>query len=184
MIEVMGTHFAQGRTLRYFCIDESRWGLKTLTGRAITLRGVKPVALVQWPREAFWLYGAVEPLTGAHFFYSFSHLDALCFEGFVEQFAAAFPGSLNLLQLDQASAHIALEVNWPDNVVPLFQPAHSPELNPVERLWQDLRKHFKGQIFATLDQLQQALFAQVNDLTHQTITSLTGYSYILDSLPI
>ena len=142
------------------------------------------MALVQWPREGFWLYGALEPLTGAHFFYSFSPLDGLCFNRFVEQLAAAFPESLTLLQLDQARAHMALEVNWPENVVPLFQPAHSPELNPVERLWQDLRKHFKGQLFATLDQLQQALFAQVNALTHQTITSLTGYSYLLDSLPI
>jgi len=114
----------------------------------------------------------------------FSHLDALCCERFVEQFAAAFPGSLNLLQLDQASTHTAGELNWPENVVPLFQPAHSPQLNPVERLWQDLRKHFKGQSFATLDQLQQALFAQVNMFTHQTIASLTSYSYILDSLPI
>jgi len=73
MIEVMATHFAQGRPRRYFCTDESRWGLKTLSGRVITLRGVKPVVLVQWPREAFWLYGAVEPLTGAHLFYSFSY---------------------------------------------------------------------------------------------------------------
>lgn len=38
MIEVMVTHFAQGRPLRYFCTGESRWGLKTLTGRVITLR--------------------------------------------------------------------------------------------------------------------------------------------------
>lgn len=126
------THFAQGRPLRYFCSDESRWGLKTLNGRVITLRGVKPVALLQWLQEAFWLYGAVEPLSGAHLFYSFSHLDAVCFERFVEQFAAAFRGSLNLLQLDQARAHIAVEVNWPDKVVPLFQPVHSPQLNPTE----------------------------------------------------
>lgn len=139
-IEVMVAHFAQGRPLRYFCTDESRWGLKTLTGRVITLRGVKPVALVQWPLEAFWLYGAVEPLTGAHFFYSFSHLDAVCFNRFVEQFAAAFSGSLNLLQLDQASAHIALEANWPDNVVPLFQPAHSPATQRAPRPPSDFGK--------------------------------------------
>jgi hypothetical protein len=56
----MTTHFGHGRNVRYWCTDESRWGLKTLTGRVITLRGVKPMVQVQWPRDAFWLYGAEE----------------------------------------------------------------------------------------------------------------------------
>jgi hypothetical protein len=106
----MTKHFANERPIRYFCSDESRWGLKTLTGRVITLTGIKPVIEVQWPREAFWLYGAVEPLTGQNFFYAFSHLDATCFNRFVAQFSVAFPDTLNLLQLDQASAHISGEV--------------------------------------------------------------------------
>ena len=61
---------------------------------------------VQWQRDNFWLYGAVEPATGEHFFYSFSHLDAACFGRFIKLFGEAFPGSLNLLHLDQASAHV------------------------------------------------------------------------------
>jgi hypothetical protein len=35
-----------------------------------------------------WLYGAVEPLTGASFFYEFTHLDTVCFEKFLELFAS------------------------------------------------------------------------------------------------
>jgi hypothetical protein len=50
--------------MRYFCEDESRFGMKTLMGRVITIIGVKPTAPVQWQRENFWLYGAVEPTTG------------------------------------------------------------------------------------------------------------------------
>lgn len=105
----MVKYFAQGRQVRYFCQDESRFGLKTLLGRRITLPGVKPVMPVQWQRDNFWLYGAVEPVTGEHFFYSFSHLDAICFEQFIKLFGAAFPETLNLLHLDQAGAHIALD---------------------------------------------------------------------------
>lgn len=180
----MATHFARGREVRYFCSDESRWGLKTLVGRVITARGVKPIATVQWPRENFWLYGASEPASGEHFFYSFSHLDALCFNRFLEQFSSAFPETLNLLQLDQASAHVASELRWPENIVPVFQPSHSPELNPVERLWQELRKRFQGKNFTTLRELQEALFAELNALTSQTVASLTGYSFILDAMQI
>lgn len=177
----MTTHFAQGRPVRYWCTDESRWGLKTLTGRVITMRGVKPLLQVQWPRDALWLYGAVEPNSGESFFYRFSHLDAVCFELFLQELGAAFADTMNLLQLDQAGAHIASWIRWPENVLPILQPSHSPELNPVERLWQDLRKHFKGLNFQTITQLEEALFKQINQFS-ETIQSLTGYSYILDAL--
>lgn len=123
----MVTYLGRGLPVRYFCSDESRFGMKSLIGRVITLFGVKPIASVQWCRESFWLYGAVEPTTGEHFFYEFSHLDSTCFQQFIDLFAAAFPDSLNLLQLDQASCHIATTLVWPEHIIPIFQPAHSSE---------------------------------------------------------
>jgi transposase len=175
----MVKHFAQGRQVRYFCQDESRFGLHTLLGRRITLPGVKPVMAVQWPRDNFWLYGAVEPATGEHFFYSFSHLDSTCFEQFIHLFGAAFPETMNLLHLDQAGAHVATNFTWPDNVIPIFQPSHSPELNPIERVWQDLKKLFKDKNFESLTALQQQVFQEINSLTTSTLYSLTGWTYLL-----
>ena len=196
----MEKHLGQARRVRYFCQDESRFGLKTVLGRRITLKGVKPVMPVQWQRDNFWLYGAVEPATGEHFFYSFSHLDAACFGRFVELFGAAFPESLNLLHLDQASAHVATtcgmqspaldsefdsesgsDFTWPDNVVPIFQPSHSPELNPIERVWQDLKKLFKDHNFPSLPALRQRVFQVVNSLTETGLRSLTGWPYLLSA---
>jgi hypothetical protein len=66
--------------------------------------------LQRWPRDALWLYGAVEPLTGQSFFYRFSHLDAVCFELFLQEFGAAFGDTMNLLQMDQAGAHVAAQI--------------------------------------------------------------------------
>lgn len=178
----MVTHLGRGLPVRYFCEDESRFGLKTLISRVITLFGVKPIAPVQWQRENFWLYGAVEPSSGEHFFYEFSHLDSICFQQFIDLFAAAFPNSLNLLHLDGASCHTATTLVWPENVLPIFQPAHSPELNPIERLWSDLKKHFKGKNFDNLANLRDEVFGLINSLCPSTIVSLTGWSYILDAL--
>ncbi|NJP09080.1 MAG: hypothetical protein HC866_05990 [Leptolyngbyaceae cyanobacterium RU_5_1] len=50
--------------LRYLAQDETRIGRKTETQRVITAPGVKPKLKVDWPRQAFWLYGVVEPLSG------------------------------------------------------------------------------------------------------------------------
>ena len=85
-------------SIRYWAQDESRFGLKTLTGRVITALGTQPQGLVQWPFEAFYTYGAVEPLTGGSFFLIFSHLDSDCFQCFLDEFSQAYPDSLNVMQ--------------------------------------------------------------------------------------
>ena len=69
----MTTRFASvEREIRYFATDESRFGLKTIIGRLITACGVKPIGQYYWLFKAFWLYGAVEPLTGESFFLQLS----------------------------------------------------------------------------------------------------------------
>jgi hypothetical protein len=79
-------------------------GLKTITGRTITLRGVKPNGTIGWQRQNFYLYGVVEPMTGDSFFWEFSHLDpwnsghsqALPFNGSVPSDSSCFQEFLKL----------------------------------------------------------------------------------------
>lgn len=66
---------AQGKYIRYLCQDETRVGMKTTTGKVITAKGVKPTVDVSWVRENFWIYGAIEPLTGDHFFHEYPKLN-------------------------------------------------------------------------------------------------------------
>ena len=79
-IAVMGL----GEKVRFLYQDETRIGLKTISGRKITVRGVKPIGKVQWKFQATYIYGVVEPKTGEHFFYEFTHLNSQCFEIFLE----------------------------------------------------------------------------------------------------
>jgi hypothetical protein len=57
--------------VRFFCEDETRIGLKTISGRKSTAKGIKPKGKVQWQFKATYLYGVVEPSTGESFFYRF-----------------------------------------------------------------------------------------------------------------
>jgi len=59
--------------VRFFCGDETRLGLKTISGRKIAAQGVKPIGKVQWRFAATYLYGIVEARTGEHFFFEFTH---------------------------------------------------------------------------------------------------------------
>lgn len=66
--------------------------------------------------------------------------------------------------------------------MPLFQPAHSPELNPIERLWQALKGRWKGENFPSLEALRQRVNQERQQLTSEMVMSLTGYDFILDAL--
>ena len=110
-------------------------GLHTVQRRKLTGSGVKPQVQVQWNFNYLWLYGAVKPLIGESFFYEFTHLDTVCFEKFLELFASEYPEDLHLIQLDKVGFHNSFNLSIPENVILLFQPAYSPEVNPIERLW-------------------------------------------------
>jgi hypothetical protein len=126
--------------VRLFCQDETRLGLHLPIHRRLTGYGIKPVQVVEPLYEYYWLYAAVEPTTGEAFWWELPRLDAACFSVFLRQFGQYYAESLNIVLLDQAPAHVAQRVEVPENVVLLWLPAYSPELNPVERLWEDLKR--------------------------------------------
>jgi hypothetical protein len=172
------------KRLRYFAQDESRFGLKTTIGRLITSVGVKPLGRWQWQFKAFWLYGAVEPATGEHFFLQFSHVDSGCDQLFLDAFSKAYPETLNILQVDNGAFHKAKSLVIPGNIILLFQPPYSPELNPIERLWQHLKQDLRWGLFKGLPQLQTKVDQLIAELTDETVASLTGYNFILDALSV
>lgn len=179
-IQVLAEYFANGLPVRYFCQDETRLGLKTLTGKKITLKGIKPIGSVQWKRENFYLYGVVEPLTGESYFYEFSHLDTRCFQVFINQISQFFGESINFIQLDNASFHHSID--WPENIIPIFQPAYSPELNPIERFWEYLKAQLRWKNFSSLKKLRQEICVFLQEISTQAVASLIGWEYITDAV--
>ena len=115
-------------------ILESRIGLKTIERKRITALGVKPIGLVQWNFKAYYLYGAVAPQTGESFWLEFSHLDGMCFQIFLDKLAEKYPDYLNVIQLDNGKFHHSSSLKIPDNILLIFQPPYSPELNLGENM--------------------------------------------------
>ena len=132
----LGVHelWRQPDRVRFFCEDETRLGLKTVTGRKITSRGVKPVGKVKWKFQATYIYGVVEPKTGEHFFYEFTHLKSQCFEVFLQLVTEKFTDSVLIIQLDNGGFHKAKKLKIPHNIIFMFQPLHCPESHPIEQV--------------------------------------------------
>jgi transposase len=168
--------------IKVFAQDETRLGLLPVVRRRITACGVQPVATVTYQFDNFYLYGAVEPTTGAHFFLELPYLNSRAFQLWLDGFAAAFPQSLNLLVLDNGAGHKAKAVRWPANVVPVFLPPYSPELNPMERLWRDLKDKLAANPVKTITELSDAMCAIIQHYSHATLRSLTGFAYFVHAV--
>lgn len=169
---------------RYFCQDETRLGLKTIERRPITACGVKPIGKVQWEFKAFYLYGVVEPLTGESFFREFSHLDSDCFQVYLNQISAKYYNTINIIQLDNGTAHTAKKLVIPKNIILFFQPPHSPEINPIERLWQYIKEKLSWRVYKNLEDLRKNLREIINNIQPEMIASLTGWEHIIQALDL
>lgn len=170
--------------VRFFCGDETRLGLKTIQGRKITLRGIKPIGKVQWKFAATYIYGIVEPKTGQSFFFEFSHLNSDCFQIFLDLVSQHFAGELLIIQLDNGAFHKAKRLTVPANIILLFQPPHCPESNPIEQVWQYLKKRLRWQLLKSLDELRELMKKELEKMTAQVIASIAGRGYILEALSV
>lgn len=171
--------------MRLFCQDESRVGLKLPTPRRLTGFGIKPLQVSEPLYEHYWLYAAVEPKTGESFWLEMPRLDSLCFGVYLRELSKAFAASLNVVMLDNAPAHIASDLVVPENVVLLYLPPYSPELNPVERLWQDLKARIDARdakVRSSLEALKEHVAAIIRRYSEEALASLTGYAYLLDAV--
>lgn len=75
-----------------------------------------------------------------------------------------------------------MALQWPENLIPVLQPAHAPQLNPIERLWQFLKAQLQGENFATIEQLRNRLQQVLQGLTAERVASLTSYDFVLEAL--
>ena len=85
--------------IRVFAQDESRFGLMPVIRRRITAYGIKPIQLVQFQFESYYIYGAVEPLTGKSFILEMPFLNSGCFQVFLDEFSVSYRNDFNILLL-------------------------------------------------------------------------------------
>lgn len=162
-----------------FALDEARFGLQTHFRRRWCPVGHRPPWPHQHRYEWLWLYAAVEPATGESLCLYMPHLSGDCFEAFLRELSRAYPGERILLVLDQAGAHKNQRVEWPTGIEPLWLPPRSPELDPAERWFREVRGAVSNVAHATLGVLAEAMTEALREWWEQPhrLARLVGYSW-------
>ncbi len=98
----------------------------------------------------------------------------------LDQFSVTLPpGEHAAMVMHQAGWHITDALAVPSNVSLVLLPSHSPELNPVERVWLYLRERYLShRLLNSYDASVDALCIAWNKLSTARLTSLTSYPYL------
>lgn len=131
---------ANGRPLRVMFADEARFGRMNRPQACWAPAGVRPEVASQLIREYIYLYGAVCPTDGTCAFLILPASDTECFQIFLNVLAKKFSRCHILLVVDGAGNHGSGDLVIPGNVTLASLPAYSPELNPQEHIWDEIRE--------------------------------------------
>ena len=162
--------------------DESRFGLFTKNGKALTAKGVKPLCSFQQVFKSTYLFGAFSPINGDSFLLELPFCSAETFQIYLNEFSKQNPQEFKIIVLDNGAFHKAKTLNIPGNIALIFLPPYSPELNPAEKMWQTMKDNFTGKLFNSLDSLSHFIKEQVQALSKNSIISTCSYNYIFSHL--
>ncbi len=166
----------------YFA-DEMRYGLISNFRRSWSKVGERTVIDNQQSFDNRYLFSAVSPLTGESF-----HLASI--EGFDSDASYVFLTELKkqhadeivILVWDNAPCHRPKIHREIEGLIVLFLPPYSPELNPTERFFEELRKSTANQIFKTIADQEKVIERKLNELTDnvEAMKQLLAYDWILE----
>jgi hypothetical protein len=111
-------------------------------------------------------------------------MDTLNMSAFLDHVSQCHADDYIVMVLDGASSHRSHDLRIPGNMALVRLPAYSPELNPAERLWEEIReKEFANRVFDSLGAAiaQAARGLKRLELMPDGLRSLTGWPWILES---
>lgn len=161
--------------------DEGRFGRISDVRACWAPQKVRPLVPRQVVRESTYAYSAVAPMEGRMVTMLAPKCNTDGFDVFLQRVAASFPGRRIVMFLDGAGWHKAKRLKIPEGMRLEFLPPYTPECNPVEHVWDEIReKHFANQLFHTLHDVEVRLQTGLDELAenHAGLKSITCFPWI------
>ena len=166
--------------MRLLFQDEGRFGRISDRRRCWAPLPSRPVVGHQVVREYVYVMSAVSPKDGRLVSLVMPWVDSEVMSIFLSHTAQEFPDDLCVLIFDGAGWHRANDLRVPKNMVLIPLPPYSPELNPVEHIWDYLRDALGNKILHSLDEVIDFLCATITPLFQQpeVVRSMTCFDWI------
>ena len=161
--------------------DEMRYGLISNFRRSWSRVGERTIIDSQMSFDNRYLFSAVSPLSGDSFHLtSIEDFDSEAAHVFLLELKKKHPGKTVILVWDNAPCHRPKIHRTIPGLIILFLPPYSPELNPAERFFEELRRATANQIFKTIEDQEKAIEQKLIALTDDkaAMKQLLGYEWI------
>jgi len=161
--------------------DEHRYGLISVIRRYWTLKGQRPTVPYQTKFQWGYVYGALDVVTGQAAFLYTPTVSLEWTEAYLQELIARDPEAMHIMMWDRAGFHLTAESpELPEavRVVPL--PAYSPELNPIESLWDPVKRRIANDVWETLEKIEAAISEVLEPFWQhiEQVQSLLGDSWL------
>ena len=170
------------RPVRLMFQDEARFGRMARIRRCWAPAPLRPTVCNGYERQFTYVYGAVSPLQGQLDWSLSEKMNTEQMNGFLHQVSESHPDEFVVMVVDGASSHKGKELIVPENIRLLPLPGYSPELNPQEHVWDELReKAFPNAVLDHMDLVVQRLQEGMNSLAADAdrIRSITAWPWII-----
>src|SRR5687768_917744 len=139
-----------------------RYGTRTELGKRWTACGVRPTGEQIIGYEYGYLSVALNPATGELFALLLPDMTVESFQAFLDEFVR-FVGEQTFVRLitDGAAAHRSTRLKVGEELTIEHLPPYSPELNPVERLFKELRQPLKNRVFESFEAVEEAVIKAI-----------------------
>jgi len=161
--------------------DEGRFGRVSRPKACWAPPGIRPSVPSQLVREFVQVFAPVAPQTGDLIALSLPTANTAMMNLFLSHVSETLADYFLVIQVDQAGWHHSRALKVPDNIRLIEQPAHSPEVNPVEHLWEEVReKYFHNRAYPSLDLLMERLCDGLNTIAadKERVCSLMGFPHL------
>ena len=108
------------------------------------------------------------------------HCNAANFQIFLEDFSAQESEELIVIVAYNGAFHKAKFLKIPENIIIIFLPPYSPELNPAEKIWAKFKRDFSNRWLKTLDDLDKYVCKLATSITSMEIKSICSFSYVFE----
>ena len=106
-------------------------------------------------------------------------LDTETMQIFMDEFMKTDPESLHLILIDNASSHTTENLKVSENIVFIFLPACSPELNPIERFWKELKDWLSDYEPKTMKEVSRLVSKGLKSFSEKAMSSITSFEYLM-----
>lgn len=118
-------------------------------------------------------------MDGDSFFLVMPYCNTKCMQVFLNKLSEEYPEDIIIMVCDGAAWHKSKALMIPNNMTILCIPPYTPEMNPIEQIWCELRTQgFKNEVFSTLEKVVDRLCETINNLTKDKIISVTRRNWI------